>query len=144
MREAINDAELDNRIYVLGDFGRIMNAAKRNFHCLSLCYTFDHLRLGAKRIGLLFSAAELDIQLDPKWITDIDDIENTDTNFSDGCGLMTKHWALQVSKTKRIIFRNQRYVPCVLQIRYTFVVSPKGDLWLILYFLVTWGTRASL
>lgn len=30
MREANNDAELDNRIYVLGDFGRIMNAAKRD------------------------------------------------------------------------------------------------------------------
>ena len=34
MREANGDTELDNRIYVLGDFGRIMNAAKRNtFHC---------------------------------------------------------------------------------------------------------------
>ncbi|KAF8555926.1 RdRP-domain-containing protein [Imleria badia] len=101
MREANSDPELDERIYVLGDFGRIMNAAKR-----------------AKRIGLLFSAAELDVQLDPKWITDIDDIENADTIFSDGCGLMAKHWAIQVSKAKRIIFRNQRYVPCVLQIRY--------------------------
>ncbi|KAF8439377.1 RNA dependent RNA polymerase-domain-containing protein [Boletus edulis BED1] len=101
MRVANNDVELDDRIYKLGDFGRIMNAAKR-----------------AKRIGLLFSAAELDIQLDPKWTTDMEDIENPDTVFSDGCGLMSKHWAIQVSKTKKIIFRNQRYVPCVLQIRY--------------------------
>ena len=85
-----------------------------------IIFSFTYLRLGAKRIGLLFSAAELDIQLDPKWITDIDDIENADTNFSDGCGLMSKHWAIQVSKTKRIIFRNQRYVPCVLQIRYKY------------------------
>lgn len=30
MREANSDTELDNRIYVLGDFGRIMNVAKRN------------------------------------------------------------------------------------------------------------------
>ena len=28
MREANNDAELDERIYKLGDYGRIMNAAK--------------------------------------------------------------------------------------------------------------------
>ena len=78
------------------------------------------LRLGVKRIGLLFSAAELDIQLDPEWMTDINNIENADTNFSDGCGLMSKHWAVQVSKAKRIIFRNQRYVPCVPQIRYKY------------------------
>ncbi|KAG6331888.1 hypothetical protein ID866_7202 [Astraeus odoratus] len=101
MREANNDAELDERIYQMGDFGRIMNAAKR-----------------AKRIGLLFSAAEIDVQLDPKWVTDIDDIENSSTIFSDGCGLMAKRFAIQVSKAKRIIFRNQRYVPSVFQIRY--------------------------
>ncbi|KIJ58833.1 hypothetical protein HYDPIDRAFT_101927 [Hydnomerulius pinastri MD-312] len=115
MREANNDVELDNKIYQMGDFGKIMNIAKR-----------------AKRIGLLFSAAELDIQLDPKWITDIDDIENTDTNFSDGCGLMAKHWAIQVSKAKRIIFRNQRYTPSVFQIRYlgykgVLMVHPEMD-----------------
>ncbi|KAF9226166.1 RNA-directed RNA polymerase [Gyrodon lividus] len=115
MREANNDVELDNRIYEMGDFGKIMNAAKR-----------------AKRIGLLFSAAELDIQLDPKWVTDIDDIENSDTMFSDGCGLMAKHWAIQVSKAKRIIFRNQRYTPSVFQIRYlgykgVLMVHPEMD-----------------
>lgn len=73
--------------------------------------------LGAKRIGLLFSAAELDVKLDPRCTEDIEDIENADTLFSDGCGLMSKRWALQVSKAKRIIFRNQRYVPSVFQIR---------------------------
>lgn len=120
MREANSDAELDGRIYVLGDFGRIMNAAKRDpFYRLKLSLTSDYPHLGAKRIGLLFSAAELDIQLDPKWIADIEDIENEDTNFSDGCGLMARNWAIQVSRAKRIIFRNQRYVPCVLQIRYS-------------------------
>ena len=114
MCEANSDVDLDDRIYVLGDFGRIMSAAKRNpFHCLRLPFRFDHYPYGgAKRIGLLFSTAELDIQLDPKRITDIDDTENVDTVFSDG--LMTKHWAIQVSKAKRIIFRNQRHVPCVL------------------------------
>lgn len=51
MREANDDAELDDRIYHMGDIGKIMGTANR-----------------AKRIGLLFSAAEIDIQLDPKWV----------------------------------------------------------------------------
>ena len=76
-----------------------------------------HILEGAKRIGLLFSAAEIDIQLDPDRIADIEDIENASTVFSDGCGLMTKHFAMQVSKAKRIVFRNQRYTPSVFQIR---------------------------
>lgn len=37
MREANDDIELDNRIYVLGDFGRIMNAAKRDSLIVSRC-----------------------------------------------------------------------------------------------------------
>lgn len=120
MREANSDVELDNRIYVLGDLGKTTNAAKRKpLHCLGLSFTFDRPCLGAKRIGLLLSAADLDIQLDPKCITDIGAIENPDSIFSDGCGLMAKHWAIQVSKAKRIIFRNQRHVPCVPQIRYS-------------------------
>lgn len=77
-----------------------------------------HILEGAKRIGLLFSAAEIDIQLDPNRIADIEDIENASTVFSDGCGLMAKHFAMQVSKAKRIVFRNQRYTPSVFQIRY--------------------------
>ncbi|EGO30084.1 RNA-directed RNA polymerase [Serpula lacrymans var. lacrymans S7.9] len=114
-REANSDEELDARIYKLGDFGRIMNIAKR-----------------AKRIGLLFSAAEVDLQLDPKWVTDIDDITVGDIVFSDGCGLMAKRFAVQVSKAKSIIFRNQRYTPTVFQIRYlgykgVLMLDPKLD-----------------
>ena len=33
MREARSDAELDERIYSMGDFGKIMNAAKRTLPC---------------------------------------------------------------------------------------------------------------
>jgi hypothetical protein len=33
MRQANTDTELDDRIYQLGDFGRIMNIAKRKFFC---------------------------------------------------------------------------------------------------------------
>lgn len=117
MREANNDAELDARIYQMGDFGRIMNGAKRKY-ITEYRVTLDLLIIkGAKRIGLLFSAAEIDVQLDPKWVADIDDIENSTTVFSDGCGLMAKRFAIQVSKAKRIIFRNQRYTPSVFQIR---------------------------
>ncbi|KAF9261342.1 RNA-directed RNA polymerase [Marasmius fiardii PR-910] len=101
LREANNDEELDARIYQLGDFGKIMNVAKR-----------------AKRIGLLFSEAQLDYQLDPRYVADIADIKSGDELFSDGCGLMSKRLAVQVSKKKKIIFRGVRYTPCVFQIRY--------------------------
>lgn len=38
MREANSDTELDNRVYVLGDFGKIMNAAKRDSFNIALHY----------------------------------------------------------------------------------------------------------
>ncbi|KAF5380175.1 hypothetical protein D9615_006214 [Tricholomella constricta] len=101
MRQAKSDAELDARIYELGDYGRIMNIAKR-----------------AKRIGLLFSEAQLDWQLDPRYIADISDIKSGDEIFSDGCGLMSRRFATQVSKEKKIIIRGVRYTPTVFQIRY--------------------------
>ncbi|OCH91052.1 RdRP-domain-containing protein [Obba rivulosa] len=47
---------------------------------------------GAKRIGLLFSQAELDWILDPRYTKDIDDIVFNGENFSDGCGLMSKRY----------------------------------------------------
>lgn len=101
LRQAESDAELDARIYKLGSFGKIMNVAKR-----------------AKRIGLLFSSAEVDFVLDPRRTTDIDDIMAGDENFSDGCGLMSRGLAVQISRSKKIIFRGNRYTPCVFQIRY--------------------------
>ncbi|KXN84461.1 putative RNA-dependent RNA polymerase 1 [Leucoagaricus sp. SymC.cos] len=101
LRQAQTDQELDARIYEMGDYGKIMNVAKR-----------------AKRIGLLFSEAQIDWNLDPKWITDIPDIRSGDELFSDGCGLISRRLAVQLSKSKRIIFRNMRYTPCVFQIRY--------------------------
>ncbi|KAK2464629.1 hypothetical protein APHAL10511_003322 [Amanita phalloides] len=101
LRQANNDAELDDRIYKLGDFGKIMIVAKR-----------------AKRIGLLFSAAELDYNLDPKHIGDIPDIKSGDEIFSDGCGLISRRLARELSKVMHIIYRGQRYTPTVFQIRY--------------------------
>ncbi|KAF8056611.1 RNA-directed RNA polymerase [Lyophyllum atratum] len=101
VREANSDAELDARIYALGDYGKIMNIAKR-----------------AKRIGLLFSEAQLDWQLDPGFTTDIPDIRSGDEIFSDGCGLMSRHFAVQLSRARKIIIRGARYTPTVFQIRY--------------------------
>ncbi|KAK0493854.1 RNA-directed RNA polymerase [Armillaria luteobubalina] len=101
LREAMTDQELDDRIYVLGSFGKIMNVAKR-----------------AKRIGLLYSESQLDFQLNPNLIADISDIVSGGVEFSDGCGLMSRRLAVQVSKSKKIIFRGVRYTPCVFQIRY--------------------------
>ncbi|KAI0915379.1 hypothetical protein AcV5_003869 [Taiwanofungus camphoratus] len=101
LREADTDEELDSRIYNYGEFKKIMNVAKR-----------------AKRIGLLFSKAELDWNLDPKWTKDIDDIIVNGENFSDGCGLMSKRFAIQLSRHKRFIFHGRPYTPCVFQIRY--------------------------
>ncbi|KAI0051209.1 RdRP-domain-containing protein [Auriscalpium vulgare] len=100
LREANNDEELDHIIYAMGDLEKIMNVAKR-----------------AKRIGLLFSGAEIDYTLDPRYVGDIDDLMTGDENFSDGCGLMARRFSMQVSKAKGIIFQGKRYTPCVFQIR---------------------------
>lgn len=101
LREASSDSELDDRIYSYGEFKKIMNVAKR-----------------AKRIGLLFSKAELDWDLDPRWTKDIDDIMVNGEMFSDGCGLMSRRFAVQLSRHKRFIFHGKPYTPCVFQIRY--------------------------
>ncbi|KAF8156601.1 RNA-directed RNA polymerase [Crassisporium funariophilum] len=101
LRAANTDAELDLRIYRMGDFGKIMNVAKR-----------------AKRIALLFSSAQIDYHLDPKCVADIPDIQLGDEVFSDGCGLISKRLAIQLSRTKKIVFRETRYTPTVFQIRY--------------------------
>jgi regulator of nonsense transcripts 1 len=42
---------------------------------------------------LLFSGAEIDYILDPKYAGDIQDIQDGDELFSDGCGLVTKRLA---------------------------------------------------
>jgi hypothetical protein len=75
------------------------------------------LRVGAKRIGLLYSESQLDYDLDPRWTRDIPDIQSGDEIFSDGCGLISKRLAIQISKKKKIVFRNFRYTPSVFQIR---------------------------
>lgn len=94
-----------------------MNIAKRLLlHCL-LGTSEAYNVIGAKRIGLLFSAAEIDYRLDPRYTKDIPDIKFGDELFSDGCGLISRRLAVQVSKAKGIMFRDTRYTPCVYRIR---------------------------
>ena len=97
---------------------------------------------GAKRIGLLFSSAEVDFELDPKWIADIDDITSGDENFSDGCGLIAPSLAKRISKAKQIIFREMRYTPSVYQIRYLSLRHRHLSTSLKPTFVGTWDTRA--
>ena len=92
----------------------------------NVCFSFDlsllpdrifKAVLGAKRIGLLFSSAQIDYNLDPRWIEDIPDIKLGDEVFSDGCGLISKRLSILLSRAKSIVFRGTRYTPVVFQIR---------------------------
>lgn len=118
MRAADSDAELDRRIYQLGEFEKINNIAKR---LLTLCahpaLLLTHAHTGAKRIGLLFSGASLDFILDPQRTLDIPDMTVGEEVFSDGCGLIARGLVIQIARRKQIKFRNKRYTPTVIQIR---------------------------
>lgn len=74
-------------------------------------------RSGAKRIGLLFSKAEIDWNLDPKVTEDIEDIIFDGENFSDGCGLIGPQFARLLSRRKGLRFHGRPYTPGVFQIR---------------------------
>jgi RNA dependent RNA polymerase len=104
----------------LGDFSKIKNVAKK-----------------AKRIGLLFSTADRVIDVAADRCQDIPDIEDGDFNFTDGCGLISPDFAKLLVRKKPIVFRNQRYLPSVFQIRYrgykgvvTLDTGMKGSIWL--------------
>jgi hypothetical protein len=85
----------------LGDFTKIKTVAKR-----------------AKRIGLLFSAADVVMDIQPERCRDIEDIERDGFIFTDGCGLVSKILVQKLSQKKPIVFHDKRYLPSVLQIRY--------------------------
>lgn len=72
----------------------------------------------AKRIGLLFSAAKIATQLQPERCEDIPDVTQGDYIFTDGCGLISKHFAKLLVQRAQIRFRNQSFTPSVFQIRY--------------------------
>ena len=49
---------------------------------------------------------------------DIDDVERDGFIFTDGCGLIAKGFVQLLAAKKPIVFRDRRYLPSVLQIRY--------------------------
>ncbi|EGR51723.1 Hypothetical protein TRIREDRAFT_55637 [Trichoderma reesei QM6a] len=98
---AASKEDISRKVEALGDFTKMKTVAKK-----------------AKRIGLLFSVARAAMQVDPKMVQDIPDIEVGDFIFTDGCGLIAPHLAKELSRRTRIVFRNMRYTPSVFQIRY--------------------------
>ncbi|KAI4137322.1 MAG: hypothetical protein LQ341_005190, partial [Variospora aurantia] len=93
--------QIAHHISGLGDFSKIKTVAKL-----------------AKRIGLLFSSAKTATRLDPERCQDIPDIVRDDYIFTDGCGLISKHFANLLVQRLDLRFRNLRYHPAVYQIRY--------------------------
>jgi hypothetical protein len=93
--------EVSKKVEALGDFTKMKTVAKKS-----------------KRIGLLFSVAQMATTLEPSRCQDIPDIEVKDYIFTDGCGLISPHLAHKLVQKAGIGFRNVRYTPSVFQIRY--------------------------
>ncbi|KAH6711886.1 RNA dependent RNA polymerase-domain-containing protein, partial [Leptodontidium sp. MPI-SDFR-AT-0119] len=94
-------SQISRKIEALGDFSKMKTVAKK-----------------AKRIGLLFSVAQIATSVDPARCEDIPDIETNDYVFTDGCGLISPRFARELARRVKIGFRNVRYTPSVFQIRY--------------------------
>jgi regulator of nonsense transcripts 1 len=92
---------ISRKVESLGDFSKMKTVAKK-----------------AKRIGLLFSTAKAAMTISPDRVEDIPDIETADYIFTDGCGLIAPQLAQELARRVGIVFRDRRYTPSVLQIRY--------------------------
>ncbi|KAF4628609.1 hypothetical protein G7Y89_g9545 [Cudoniella acicularis] len=93
--------DISQKVESLGDFKKIKTVPKK-----------------AKRIGLLFSVAQIATVLEPRRCEDIQDVETSDYIFTDGCGLICPRFAQELARRVGITFRNVRYTPSVFQIRY--------------------------
>ncbi|KAK0741405.1 RNA dependent RNA polymerase-domain-containing protein [Schizothecium vesticola] len=80
-----------SKVDALGEFGKMKTVQKK-----------------AKRIGLLFSSADVAKTVDPKWCENIPDVETKDYVFTDGCGLIAPALARELAKGAKIVFRNQK------------------------------------
>lgn len=89
------------KVEAMGDFSKLRSVRKK-----------------AKRIGLLFTTAEMAMMLDPERVEDIDDVERGNYIYTDGCGFIATSLAKQLAKQRNTVYRNIRYVPSVYQIRY--------------------------
>jgi hypothetical protein len=98
---AASKEQIHAKIEAMGDLSKLKSVGKK-----------------AKRIGLLFSSAEVSLDVPPDRCEDIDDVADKDYIFTDGCGLMSIHFARLMSQRRNIVFRDRRYLPSVFQIRY--------------------------
>jgi len=123
-----SNSQLKSRSCYLYNFGAALKAAVldtlgrevfRKLNSFGDFSNFNSVAKRAKRIGLLFSAAESSLKLEPENTMDIDDIEDAEGHiFTDGCGLLSLRLAQVLAKRRKIIFHQQRYVPAAFQIRY--------------------------
>jgi hypothetical protein len=93
--------DITSKIEAMGDLSKLKSVGKK-----------------AKRIGLLFSRAEMALELPPTRCEDITDIKSNDYIFTDGCGLISVKLANHLVQRRNILFRGERYHPSVFQIRY--------------------------
>ncbi|KAL9615082.1 MAG: hypothetical protein Q9167_000505 [Letrouitia subvulpina] len=93
--------EISHKIEALGEFSKLKAVAKK-----------------AKRIGLLFSTAQMALNLQPDRCQDIPDVTRDNYIFTDGCGLISKRLAKLLVQKVDIRYRAKRYTPSVFQIRY--------------------------
>ena len=98
---AASKEEIARKVENLGDFAKMKSVGKK-----------------AKRIALLFSAAEIACEVEPQHCEDIPDVASKDYNFTDGCGLVSEKFAKILVKKVNISFRNHKYMPSVFQMRY--------------------------
>ena len=98
---AASKEEISHKIENLGDFSKMKSVAKK-----------------VKRIGLVFSTAEIVCEVSTDQCEDIADVSSKDYIFTDGCGLISQNFAKFLAKSMNIKFRNQKYLPSVFQMRY--------------------------
>jgi hypothetical protein len=98
---AASKQEISAKVEAMGDFSKLKSVGKK-----------------AKRIGLLFSGAEMAVTLPEDRCEDINDVKYNDYTFTDGCGLISSHLTKQLVQQRNITYRNKRYHPSVFQIRY--------------------------
>ncbi|KAF2026561.1 RdRP-domain-containing protein [Setomelanomma holmii] len=98
---AASKKEIAAKVEALGDLSKLKSVGKK-----------------AKRIGLLFSSAEVTLELPPDRCQDIDDVASKEYIFTDGCGLISIQLARRLAQKRNIVFRDRRYLPSVYQIRY--------------------------
>jgi hypothetical protein len=98
---AATKAEISAKVEGMGGFSKLKTVAKK-----------------AKRIGLLFSSADMAVILPLGRCEYIDDITNNGYTFTDGCGLISSHLARQLVSKRKIVYRNKKYLSSVFQIQH--------------------------